>query len=306
MRAAPDAAEEREAIRTLHRAIELGVTFLDTAEIYGPFRNEELLGRALRDRRERVVIATKFGFRISEGGEVTGVDSRPEHVRAVAEASLRRLGTDHIDLFYQHRVDPEVPIEDTVGAMAELVKEGKVRFLGLSEAGGATIRRAQKVHEIAAVQTEYSLFSREPERDILPVCRELGIGFVPYSPLGKGFLTRRIRSQSDLDAHDWRHNSPRFQGENLRRNLGLVAQVEAIAREHDATPAQVALSWLLSRGDDIVPIPGTKKVALLEENLRCLLVTLGRDEIVRLEAAFVPRAVSGERYGTVAAPPTYR
>jgi aryl-alcohol dehydrogenase-like predicted oxidoreductase len=296
MQSAPGAADERQAIATLHRAVELGVTFFDTAEVYGPFRNEELVGKALRDRRDRVVIATKFGFRISESGQMSGVDSRPEHVREVAEASLRRLGIDHIDLFYQHRVDPSVPIEDTVGAMAELVKEGKVRYLGLSEAGAATIRRAHAVHEIAALQSEYSLWSRDPEADVLPVCRELGIGFVPYSPLGRGFLTGKITKTDDLDPADFRRRVPRFAEGALTRNLPLVETLRRLAEARNATPAQLALAWLLHQGNDIVPIPGASRIAHLEENAASADIELSPDEIAAIDEAVPETAVVGSRY----------
>jgi aryl-alcohol dehydrogenase-like predicted oxidoreductase len=295
MRAAPGAADEREAIATLHRAVELGVTFFDTAEVYGPFRNEELVGRALRDRRDRVVIATKFGFRI-ENGKMAGVDSRPEHVREVAEASLNRLGVDHIDLLYQHRVDPAVPIEDTIGAMAELVREGKVRYLGLSEAGASTIRRAHAVHEIAALQSEYSLWSRGPEADVLSVCRELGIGFVPYSPLGRGFLTGKITNTDELDPADFRRRVPRFQDGALEHNLTLVETLRRLAQARGATPAQLALAWLLHQGGDIVPIPGARGIAHLEENMAAADLDLSRDEIAAIEEAVPEKAVIGERY----------
>jgi aryl-alcohol dehydrogenase-like predicted oxidoreductase len=295
MRSAPGAADEREAIATLHRAVELGVNFFDTAEVYGPFRNEELVGRALRDRRDRVVIATKFGFRI-ENGKMVGVDSRPEHVREVAEASLKRLGIDHIDLFYQHRVDPNVPIEETVGAMAELVKQGKVRYLGLSEAGASTIRRAHAVHEIAALQSEYSLWSRDPEADVLPVCRELGIGFVPYSPLGRGFLTGAITKIDELDEADFRRRVPRFQDGALERNLPLVETLRRLGQARGATPAQLALAWLLHQGEDIVPIPGARRIAHLEENAAASDIELSAQEIAAIEKAVPESAIVGARY----------
>src|SRR5512142_149920 len=249
-------ADEGESIATIHRAIDLGITFFDTADMYGPFRNEELVGKALRGRRDQVVLATKFGNERRPDGTRVGVNGRPEYVRKACDASLRRLGVDRIDLYYQHRVDPSTPIEETVGAMAELVKAGKVRWLGLSEAAPATIRRAHRVHPISALQTEYSLWSRDPEDEILPTVRELGIGFVPYSPLGRGFLTGRIRRIEDLDPDDYRRSSPRFGGENFRRNLAIVDRVRAIADEKEVTPAQLALAWVLAQGDDVVPIPG--------------------------------------------------
>src|SRR5918998_2199466 len=257
--------DDAESIATIHRALELGVTLFDTAEAYGPYSNEELLGRALKGRRSQAVIATKFGFRL-EGNTLTGVDSRPEHIKDVAEASLRRLGTDHIDLFYQHRVDPSVPIEDVVGAMADLVREGKVRFLGLSEAGEQTIRRAHAVHPISALQSEYSLWERNLERDIIPVLRELCIGLVAFSPLGRGFLTGTAKRAEDYPEGDYRRGDPRFQGENFDANVRAAAVVQEVARRRQATPSQVALAWLLHKGDDIVPIPGTKRRRYLEEN----------------------------------------
>ncbi|RCS25144.1 aldo/keto reductase [Phyllobacterium salinisoli] len=292
--------DEKDAIRTLHRAVEIGVTFFDTAEVYGPFENEKLVGKALKDVRDRVVIATKFGFRIDptkQGGEgIIGLDSRPENVKAVAEASLKRLGIDVIDLFYQHRVDPDVPIEDTVGAMAELVREGKIRALGLSEASAATIRRAHAVHPIAAVQSEYSLQTREPEDDVFDTCRELGIGFVPYSPLGRGLLTGTIRKADELGADDWRKSQPRFQADNLAANVALVDTLEEIARAKNVTTAQLALAWVLHQGDFIVPIPGARKIKHLEENVAAADVVLGRDEIAKIGEALSPSRVVGERY----------
>src|SRR5205807_2269845 len=267
---------------TIHRALDLGVTHLDTAEIYGPYTNEELVGRAIKDRREKVVLATKFGI-VSHSGGVPGVlDSSPANIRVAVEGSLKRLGTDHIDLYYQHRVDPNTPIENTVGALAELVAEGKVRYIGLSEAGPATIRRAHAVHPIAALQTEYSLWTRDVEVELLPLLRELGIGFVPYSPLGHGFLTGQIRSTDQLADHDWRKNNPRFTGENFQQNLRIVDEVEAVAAEADATPAQIALAWLLAQGDDIAPIPGTKRVSRVEENTASDGIELGAAQIERL------------------------
>ncbi|HEY7641099.1 MAG TPA: aldo/keto reductase [Steroidobacteraceae bacterium] len=299
--------DDAQSLETIARALDLGLTLLDTAPMYGPFINEELVGRAIRGRREQVVLATKFGVeRDPQDPNARRLDSRPATVKASCEDSLRRLGVERIDLFYQHRLDPNVPIEETVGAMADLVRAGKVAHLGLCEIGPDTLQRAHRVHPIAAVQSEYSLFYREPEQDILPALRELGVGFVPYSPLGRGFLTGRIRSPADLDATDWRHNSPRFQSGNFEKNLQLVATVEALAEERGATPAQIALAWLLAQGDDIVPIPGTKKLQRLEENLGALSIGLDEADIDRLEAAFTQGAVAGARYGTVAAPSTQR
>jgi aryl-alcohol dehydrogenase-like predicted oxidoreductase len=289
--------DDAESLRTLERALELGVTFLDTSDMYGPHTNEQLLGRFLAegDRRDRVQLATKFGIRFDPSDPSTrGVDGRPEYVRECIEGSLRRLGTDHVDLYYQHRVDPNTPIEETVGAMAELVTEGKVRYLGLSEAGPETLRRASAVHPITALQTEYSLWSREPEEEILPTCRELGIGFVAYSPLGRGFLTGAIRSIDDLDADDYRRYSPRFQGENFQKNLDLVARIQELAQSKGCTPAQLALAWVLAQGEDIVPIPGTKKVVRLEENAGAVDVELSADELAEI-AATLPDA-AGLRY----------
>lgn len=291
-----EARDEAESIATLHRAIELGVTFLDTADMYGPFKNEELLGRALRGRRDEVVIATKFGIVRSEDSGFRGVSGSPEYVRKACEASLRRLDVDVIDLYYQHRVDPSVPIEDTVGAMAELVKEGKVRYLGLSEAGAETLRRAMKVHPVSALQTEYSLWTRDPEDEILKTCRELGIGFVAYSPLGRGFLTGQIKRYEDLAPDDFRRHSPRFQGENFQKNLDLVARVEEIAREKGCAPAQLALAWVLAQGEDIVPIPGTKRVKYLEENVGAARVKLTPEDLARIDAAAPRGAAAGARY----------
>ena len=291
---------EAESIATLQRAVEIGVTFLDTAEVYGPYENELLLGKALKGIRDKVVIATKFGFKISETGSgperMIGVDSRPEHVKAVAEASLKRLGIDVIDLYYQHRVDPAVPIEDTVGAMSELVHEGKVRALGLSEAGATTIRRAHAVHPIAAVQSEYSLWSREPEAEVLPVCRELGIGFVPYSPLGRGFLTGAIRDRSSLGEQDFRRGLPRFQQENLTANLALVTTLEQIAAAKGVTAAQLALAWILHQGEMIVPIPGARKIRHLEENAAAANIRLSADDLDTIKEAMPATAVAGPRY----------
>ena len=284
---------DAESIRAIHRALELGVTHLDTAEIYGPFTNEELVGRAIKDRRDEVVVATKFGL-VSHSGRGPGVlDSSPANVRAAVDGSLKRLGTDHIDLYYQHRVDPNTRIEDTVGALAELVAEGKVRQIGLSEAGLDTIRRAHAVHPVAAVQTEYSLWTRDPEAELLPLLRQLGIGFVPYSPLGHGFLTGKIRSTEDWPDDDWRKTNPRFTGENFQRNLSIVDEVEAIAAEAGATPAQIALAWLLAQGDDIAPIPGTKRVARVEENTAADRIELSAEQVNRLNN-LTPAA--GERH----------
>jgi aryl-alcohol dehydrogenase-like predicted oxidoreductase len=288
--------DENEAIATIHRALELGVNFLDTADMYGPFTNEQLVGKAIKDRRDQVVLATKFGNVRTEDGGFKGVSGKPEYVHTACDASLKRLGVEVIDLYYQHRVDPTVPIEDTVGAMAELVKLGKVRYLGLSEAAAATIRRAVAVHPIAALQTEYSLWSREPEDEILPTVRELGIGFVPYSPLGRGFLSGAITSPDDLASDDYRRNSPRFQGENFYKNLQLVEQVKAIATEKGVTSSQLALAWLLAQGEDIVPIPGTKRRTYLEENVAATEITLTEQELNRLEAVAPKNVAVGDRY----------
>jgi aryl-alcohol dehydrogenase-like predicted oxidoreductase len=274
--------DDDESIRTIHRALDLGVTFLDTAEVYGPYTNEELVGRAIKDRRDEVVLATKFGM-ISHTGKGPGsLDSSPANIRTAVEGSLRRLDVDHIDLYYQHRVDPNTPIEDTIGAVAELVAEGKVRYIGLSEAGVDTIRRAHAVHPITALQSEYSLWTRDPEPAVLPLLRELRIGFVPYSPLGHGFLTGTIRSMDQLDASDWRASNPRFTGENFQKNLSIADEVKEIADEVGATPAQVAIAWLLAQGDDIAPIPGTKRVARVEENTAADTVELTPSQIERL------------------------
>jgi aryl-alcohol dehydrogenase-like predicted oxidoreductase len=270
--------------------------FLDTADVYGSGRNEELVGRALRGRRDEVVLATKFGNIRGEDGSFRGISGKPEYVRSACEASLRRLGVEVIDLYYQHRVDPETPIEDTVGAMADLVRQGKVRFLGLSEAGAQTIRRANAVHPIAALQTEYSLWSRDPEQDILPTVRELGIGFVAYSPLGRGFLTGRFKTPEDLEPGDWRRNSPRFQGENFERNLQLVSAIETMAHSKNCTPGQLALAWVLAQGEDIVPIPGTKRVKFLEENVAAADLRLSNSELARLDKILPFGAASGPRY----------
>jgi len=275
-------SSDAESTRTIQRALELGVTHIDTAEIYGPYANEELVGRALKGRRDDVVLATKFGFVSHAGGGPGMLDSSPANIRTAIEGSLKRLGTDRIDLYYQHRVDPNTPIEDTVGALAELVAEGKVLHIGLSEAGRTTIRRAHAVHPIAALQTEYSLWTRDPEAALLPLLRELGIGFVPYSPLGHGFLTGTIRSPEDLAGDDWRKSNPRFTGGNFEKNLRIVDEVEAVASELDATPAQVALAWLLAQGDDIAPIPGTKRVSRVEENTAADGIELSVEQIARL------------------------
>ncbi len=288
--------DEAEAIATIHRALELGITFLDTADVYGMGANERLVGKAIQGRRDQVVVATKFGNVRGPKGEPLGISGKADYVRSACEASLERLGVEAIDLYYQHRVDLETPIEETVGAMAELVREGKVLHLGLSEASAATIRRAHAVHPITALQTEYSLWTRDPETEILPTVRELGIGFVAYSPLGRGFLSGRIRSPDDLEATDFRRRGPRFQAENLERNLELVAQVEELAAAKGVTPSQLALAWVLSRGDDVVPIPGTKRRTYLEENAAALEVELSDDELVRLERAFPPGVASGDRY----------
>jgi aryl-alcohol dehydrogenase-like predicted oxidoreductase len=289
-------SDEGEAIATIHRALELGITFLDTADMYGWGANERLVGKAIADRRDSVVLATKFGNVRGPNGEFLGIDGSPEYVRSACEASLERLGVETIDLYYQHRVDLETPIEETVGAMAELVQAGKVRYLGLSEAGAATIRRAQAVHPISALQSEYSLWTRDPEPEILPTVRELGIGYVAYSPLGRGFLCGRIKSVDDLEETDFRRRGPRFQEENLRQNVALVAEVEAVAAEKDVTPSQLALAWVLSRGEDIVPIPGTKRRSYLEENAAAVDVELTSEELERLEAAFPAGAAAGDRY----------
>jgi aryl-alcohol dehydrogenase-like predicted oxidoreductase len=288
--------DDDESIRTIHRALELGIDFIDTADMYGPFTNEILVGKAIKGRRDDVVLATKFGNVRSADGAFLGISGTPEYVRQACDASLQRLGTDHIDLYYQHRVDNTVPIEETVGAMAELVTAGKVRYLGLSEAAPATIRRAMKVHPISALQTEYSLWERTPEEEILPTCRELGIGFVPYSPLGRGFLTGRFRSFDDLPADDYRRNQPRFQGANFQKNLDLVTLLEKMAKEKGCTPAQLALAWLLHQGDDVVPIPGTKRVKYLEENVGALDVKLTPADLRRIDEIAPLGVAAGTRY----------
>ena len=294
-----DERDERESIATIHRAVELGCTFLDTAEAYGPYRNEELLARALeglKGGRDCVVIATKFGFKFDPNGAIAGMDSRPEHIRDVVEASLRRLRTDRIDLLYQHRVDPAVPIEDVVGAMADLVRAGKVRFLGLSEAGEATIRRAHAVHPIAALQSEYSLWERNLEPRIIPLLRELGIGLVPFAPLGRGFLTGTIKRAEEYPESDYRHNDPRYQGANFDANMRAAGAVRDLAARKGATPAQIALAWLLHKGPHIVPIPGTKRRKYLEENVGAADVRLTEGDMAALDAALVPEKVAGPRY----------
>ncbi|ACG71816.1 aldo/keto reductase [Anaeromyxobacter sp. K] len=289
-------ADETESIATLHRALELGVTFLDTAEVYGPFHNEELLGRALAGKRDRAVVATKFGFQIGGGARTGALDSRPEHVREAVEGSLRRLRTDRIDLLYQHRVDPAVPIEDVVGAMSRLVEEGKVRYLGLSEAGARTIRRAHAVHPITALQSEYSLWERNLEPEILPALRALGIGLVAFSPLGRGFLTGAVRRAEEYPETDFRRRDPRFQGANFDANVRAADAVRALAARKGATPGQLALAWLLHRGEDVVPIPGTKRRRYLEENVAAATIALSPEERAELDAALSPENVSGPRY----------
>jgi aryl-alcohol dehydrogenase-like predicted oxidoreductase len=287
---------DAESIATIHRALDLGIDFLDTADMYGPFTNERLVGKAIKGRRDEVVLATKFGNERGEAGSFLGVNGRPEYVRKSCDGSLQRLGVDHIDLYYQHRVDRTVPIEETVGAMADLVREGKVRYLGLSEAAPATIRRANEEYPISALQTEYSLWTRDPEDEILPLCRELGIGFVAYSPLGRGFLTGRFRTFEDLPEDDYRRNSPRFQGGNFQKNLDLVERVEEIARRKQCTPAQLALAWLLAQGEDIVPIPGTKQRRYLEENVGALEVELTSADLEEIEDVAPKGAAAGDRY----------
>jgi aryl-alcohol dehydrogenase-like predicted oxidoreductase len=287
---------DEESIATIHRALDLGVDFLDTADIYGPFTNERLVGRALKGRREGVILATKFGNVRGEDGSWLGVNGRPDYVRKSCDGSLQRLGTDYIDLYYQHRVDRSVPIEETVGAMADLIRAGKVRHLGLSEAAPATIRRAVREHPVTALQTEYSLWTRDPEDEVLPTCRELGVGFVAYSPLGRGFLTGRFKTIDDLPPDDYRRNSPRFQGENFQKNLDLVARVEEIARRKRCTASQLALAWVLAQGDDIVPIPGTKQRKYLEENVRALEVELTPADLEEIDEAAPKGAAAGARY----------
>jgi aryl-alcohol dehydrogenase-like predicted oxidoreductase len=291
------AGDEESGLKTIHRALELGITFLDTAEVYGPYTNERLVGRAIAGQRDRLEIATKFGFRINpDAPSDRATDGSPKNVRSACEGSLERLGVDHIDLFYQHRVDPDVPIEETVGAMAELVSAGKVRYLGLSEASAETIRRAHATHPLTAVQTEYSLWTRDLEDDILPTLRELGIGLVAYSPLGRGFLTGQIRSLDDLPEDDWRRTNPRFQEDTLRENVRLADRVVELAESKGVTPAQLALAWVLAKGDDIVPIPGTKSPGRLEENAAAVDVELSADELRELDEAVLRDSVRGDRY----------
>jgi aryl-alcohol dehydrogenase-like predicted oxidoreductase len=286
-------SDDEESIRTIHRALDLGVTFIDTAEVYGPYTNEELVGQALKGRRDQVVLATKFGMISHAGSGMGQLDSSPANVRTALEGSLRRLGTDYVDLYYQHRVDPNTPIEDTVGVLAELVAEGKIRHIGLSEAGVNTIRRANAVHPITALQSEYSLWTRDPEPAVLPLLRELGIGFVPYSPLGHGFLTGQVRSMDDLSDDDWRKTSPRFMGENFERNLRIADEVAAVAADIGVTSAQVALAWLLAKGDDIAPIPGTKRVSRVEENVAADAIELTADQMAKLDDLTPP---AGDRH----------
>ncbi len=290
------ALDDNQSIATIHRAIDLGCTFLDTADMYGVGRNEQLVGRAINSRRDEVVLATKFGNVRGENGEFLGVNGRPEYVKAACDASLKRLGVDHIDLYYQHRVDPLTPIEETVGAMADLVKQGKVRFLGLSEAAAATVRRANAVHQITALQTEYSLWSRDPESEILNTCHELGITFVAYSPLGRGFLTGRFMTEADIPEDDWRRHHPRFTGEHFKNNLRLAEAVAALAQEHGCTSAQLALAWVLAQSKEIIPIPGTKRVKYLEENCGALNVMLSAEDLQKLDSVFPVGVTSGDRY----------
>jgi aryl-alcohol dehydrogenase-like predicted oxidoreductase len=288
--------DDAESIATIHRAIELGIDFLDTADMYGPFINEELVGRAIKGKRDKVIVATKFGNVRGQDGSFQGISGKPEYVKTCVDASLRRLQVDHIDLYYQHRVDPQVPIEDTVGAMAELVKAGKVRYLGLSEAAPATIERAHKVHPISALQTEYSLWSREPEDELLPLLHKLGIGFVPYSPLGRGFLTGEIKTPDDLPADDRRRMFPRFRGENFAKNLQVVERIRELAKARNVTPAQLALAWVLSRGPDVVPIPGTKRRKYLEDNAGASAIKLTKDELAQIDQIAPKGVATGERY----------
>jgi aryl-alcohol dehydrogenase-like predicted oxidoreductase len=292
--------DDDQSISTLHRAFDLGINFLDTADMYGPFTNEELVGRALRGRRDSVVVATKFGNMRGADGAFTGINGRPEYVRTSCDASLKRLGVGHIDLYYQHRVDAGVPIEETVGAMAELVAAGKVLHLGLSEAAPQTIRRAHKVHPITALQTEYSLWSRDPEDEILPTTRELGIGFVPYSPIGRGFLSGKFKTLDDLEPDDWRRHNPRFQGDNFQKNLDVVKRIEQIAKQKGVTPAQLAIAWVMSRGQDIVPIPGSKSIRHLEENAAAADITFTTDELQRIDDVLPKGVASGDRYPNMA------
>ena len=293
--------DEAESITTIHRAFDLGVNFLDTSDMYGPFTNEELVGKAIKGRRNQVVVATKFGIMRAKPSKegwapITGISGRPEYVRSCCDASLKRLGSDHIDLYYQHRVDPEVPIEETVGAMSDLVSAGKVRYIGLSEASVQTIRRAHTIHPITALQSEYSLWSRDPEDEVLPTLRELGIGFVAYSPLGRGFLTGQLKNPDDFAADDYRRNSPRFQGDNFAKNLELVERITAIAERKGMTPGQLALAWVLAQREDIVPIPGTKRRKYLEENIAAGAVSISEEEMAEIAAALPKGAAAGERY----------
>jgi aryl-alcohol dehydrogenase-like predicted oxidoreductase len=292
------AHDDNESIKVINEALDSGITLLDTADMYGPWTNEELVGKAIKGRRDRIVLATKFGNEVDKNGKRTGkVNGRPEYIRQAVEGSLKRLGTDRIDLYYQHRVDPDVPIEDTIGELAKLVDEGKIRHIGMSEAAPETIRRAAKVHKITALQTEYSLWSRDPEDEILDTVRELGIGFVAYSPLGRGFLTGQIKSPDDFDQDDFRRHNPRFQGDNFRKNLELVERVREIAEEKSCTTSQLALAWVLAQGDDIVPIPGTRHIKYLKENIGAVDVELSEDDLSRLEEILPAGAAAGERYG---------
>lgn len=296
--------DEKESIRTLHHAVDIGVTFFDTAEVYGPYENEKLVGKALKPHRDKVTIASKFGFNI-EDGKSNGVNSRPDHIRAVAEASLLRLGIDVIDLFYQHRVDPNVPIEDVVGTLKDLIDEGKIRTIGLSEAGPQTLRRAHAVHPIAALQSEYSLWVRDPEDSVLPVCRELGIGFVPYSPLGRGMLTGKLRSQADLSENDFRKNLPRFQPDNLAANNAQIDAIVQLAADKQITPAQLALAWVLNQGDYIVPIPGTRNINRLDENVKAAEIVLSADELQHIGSIITPDQIVGKRNSDAGLAMTY-